>query len=504
MKAKMHNKKRNVITALISQVVTTACGVVIPHVMISAFGSVIYGLTTSIAQFLSYITLLEGGITSVARAELYGALTAQNDWEISKVYHAIKRFFAMVGVAFLAYTLIISLAYYDMAQVTNVGRTYVFFLVWIISAGTLAKYLGGLSNLTLIVADQKQYIMNAIVTVVTVANAILVVILARSQCDVLVVKIGSSLVFVAQPICYGIYVKRHYNLQTVGKNRSKLQQKWTGMAQHAAYFIHRNVDVVVLTLFANLRYVAVYSVYRLVISSIRNITASFSSGMEAACGEMIAKKEQTLLQRLFFKYKHILSFMSIVLFGTTAMLIVPFVRLYTQGVTDADYIQPVFAMVLLFAEAIDCFMQPCWSLPVSANKIKQTRWGSYGEAIINVTLSLILVWWNPLVGIALATLIATVFKAAFYMVYAGKKILCIRLWQLLKNCMLTIGMIGLCALAGVFVVGRVPMESYVMWILWGVGTVGAVSVITAAVYYVVYPTEFKEMLISILHQFKHR
>ena len=172
MVEKTHNKKRNIVTTLISQLVTTACGVVIPHVLISAFGSVVYGLTTSIAQFLSYITLLEGGITSVARAELYGALTAQNDWEISKVYHAIKRFFAMVGVAFLAYTLIISLAYYDMAQVTNVGRTYVFFLVWIISAGTLAKYLGGLSDFTLLVADQKQYVANVIVATATVANAI--------------------------------------------------------------------------------------------------------------------------------------------------------------------------------------------------------------------------------------------------------------------------------------------------------------------------------------------
>ena len=160
----MHKAKRNIVTTLFSQLVSTVCGMVIPGMLISAFGSAMYGLTTSIAQFLAYISLLEGGIARVARAELYAPLAQNNDYEISRVYHAIKRFFASVGVVFLIYTLVLSVAYYDIAQVTEVGRTYIFFLVWIISAGTIAKYLGGISNLTLINADQKQYVGNIIVT----------------------------------------------------------------------------------------------------------------------------------------------------------------------------------------------------------------------------------------------------------------------------------------------------------------------------------------------------
>ena len=500
----MHNRKRNIITTLISQFVTTACGVMIPYVMISYFGSATYGLTTSIAQFLSYITLLEGGITSVARAELYSPLATKDNMQISKVYHAIKRFFSLVGIAFLAYTLAISLVYYDIAHVADVSRTYIFFLVWIISLNTIAKYLVGLSDLTLLVADQKQYVMNVIVTTATISNALMVVLLAKFGCDLLAVKIGSSLVFVAQPIGYAIYVRKHYKLPPVGKNRSKLQQKWTGMGQHFAYFIHRNTDVVILTLFADLRYVAVYSVYRLVISSIRNIAGSFSSGMEAALGEMIAKKEKKSLYDAFFKYKHLLSFMTIVLFGTTAVLIVPFVKLYTQGIHDVNYIQPAFAVVLLFAEAIDCFMCPCISLPISANKLKETRWGSYGEAIINIVLSLILVRWKSLLGIALATLIATVFKALFYMIYSAKNILQIKLGEVLKNFLLTNGLIFLFAAAGYFLMAENLISNYVQWALCGCGVVGVVCVVTAVVYYLAYPAAFKEILISLLHKIKRR
>lgn len=500
----MHKAKRNIATTLISQLVSTVCGMVIPGTLISVFGSVMYGIVTSITQFLSYISLLEGGIARVARAELYGPLAKKDNYEISRVYYAIGRFFMFVGVAFMIYTLFLSVGYYDLANVTETGRGYIFILVWIISAGTLAKYMGGLTNLTLINADQRQYVGNLIVTTATIFNALLVVVLSKAGADLLVVKTVSCAVYVAQPIGYAIYVKKHYDLRPVGKNRSKLKQKWTGMGQHVAYFLHTNTDIVILTLFAGFQYVAVYAVYRLVISSVRKIVQSFTSGMEAAFGEMIAKKEQRMLQNVFFKYKHLLSTTSVVLFGSTGILIVPFVLLYTAGVTDANYFQPTFAVLLLLAEAVDCFMHPCCSLPISANKLKETSWGSYGEAVINISLSLVLVHWNPLIGVALATLLATVFKSGFYLTYACKNILKIRISELLKNCLITVCLIGLFAFVGASLMTKVYMESYFIWILWGFGTAFITLLVTIAVYAVFYPTVLKNAVATVSKKLLHR
>lgn len=498
----MHKTKRNISTMLISQLVATACGVVIPRVFISTFGSAVYGLTSSIAQFLSYITMLEAGIGRVARAEMYGPLARKDYVEVSRVYHAIKRFFSIIGIVFIGYTLVLSVSYYDIADVQDYSRINTFLLVWIISAGTLAKYMGGLSCLTLINADQRQYVGNLIITASTIINAVSVVLLAKLGCDMVIIKLGSSIIYVAQPICYWIYVRKHYQLPPVGKNVSKLKQKWTGLGQHIAYFLHDNTDIVILTLFADLKLVAVYSVYRLVITSVRKIASSFTSGMEAAFGELIAKDETSVLQRVFIKNKYMMSFTSVLLFGTTAVLVVPFVRLYTQGVTDANYIQPAFAVILLFAEAIDCFMHPCASIAVSANKLKETRWGSYGEAIINIVLSFILIWWNPLLGVALATLIATVFKGLFYMIYAAKNILHISVVEPMKFFVLTNGLILLFALFGFIVLHNCTISNYIQWIIWGCGTFGTICIVTTLAFFAIYPDEQKNMLQAIVKKCK--
>lgn len=72
--------KLNIVMSLMTQIVAMLCGFVIPQLMISAFGSEAYGATSSITQFLAYITLLEGGIGGVARAALYKPL-ADHDTE---------------------------------------------------------------------------------------------------------------------------------------------------------------------------------------------------------------------------------------------------------------------------------------------------------------------------------------------------------------------------------------------------------------------------------------
>ena len=150
------------------------------------------------------------------------------------------------------------------------------------------------------------------------------------------------------------------------------------------------------------------------------------------------------------------------LFSCTGALIVPFVRLYTKGITDADYIQPVFALVLLMAEAVNCMMLPCSGLPAAANRFRQTRWGAYGEAAINIILSCALIHWRPLIGVALGTLTATVFRSVYYMAYSGRHIL-----------------LGVLAAAGCRLLQGIAIDNYFQWVLWGLATLSAVGAPTA-------------------------
>ncbi|MBQ9082052.1 MAG: sugar isomerase [Clostridia bacterium] len=496
--AKMHKSKLNVLTTLMKQIVATLCGILLPRVLIGAFGSVVYGATTSIAQFLSYISLLEGGIGRVARGALYGPLANGDKTQVSRIHQAIRRFFLKIAGLFLIYTLVIAVFYHDIAEVTVFERPFTFGLVIAISLSTMANYLGGIADLTLMNADQKQYLTNAVMMITNVLNMLLVVVLVWMDANILVVKLASALVFVTRRVFYTGYVRKHYRLPKVSADGCQLEQKWTGMGQHIAYFLHTNTDIILLTLFADLKLVAVYAVYHLVIRSIWDISSSFAGGMEAAFGELIAKQQTEALNRSYRKYGTMLTLVAMVLFGCTGVLIIPFIRLYMAGVTDANYIQPVFALLLLLSEAINCLVLPYTTLPISANQLKQTRWGSYGEAILNVGLSLILIQWNPLIGVALGTLMATLFKALFYMNYTVKHILKCRLLPVLGRFLGAAGVLMAVSGGGMTLLWNVPMDNFFVWVLWAVVVFAAVAAVVLLFALVTHPKELKAMLKSPL------
>ena len=486
MDKRMQRAKINALTTLLGQIITTAVGVVIPWIMIAHFGSEAYGATTSIASFLAYISLFEGGIGRVARGALYKPLAMGDEEQISEIYLAVKRFFSIIGVAFVGYTVVLAFLYYDVADVTVFDRKYVFALVLAIALSKFAEYMWGISNVTLLNAHQKQYVVNAVTILSNIINLVAIIILVTAGSDILWVKLASSFVFLLKPIVFSIYVKRNYNIRKT-ETRAVLKNKSTGIAQHVAYVVQNSTDVLILTVCSDLKYVAVYSVYHLITFSLRSIVTSFTGGMEAVFGDMIANGEHEQLKAIYKKYKLQLTVLVIAFFGAAATLILPFVALYTRGTTDADYIQPLFALIMVIAEAINCLIWPCFNLTIAGNKLKESRMGAYGETAVNVAVSMALVFWNPLLGVAIGTLAAAIYKYVFYMLFSGKRVLKIGSGRLVFNSAVVIGVLLIASVVGMSVIQSFDLHSYFLWIIAGIITFVALGAIGIFIGLLLYP-----------------
>lgn len=494
--------KATTVTTLIYQLVTIVSGIAVPKVLISHYGSDIYGAATSIAQFLSYISLAEGGIGGVARAELYTPLANHDNSMVSKIYNAVKRYYKIIGGAFLLYMLVLACSYGTIAEVDFLTKDYVFFLVLVIGVSTCAQYLFGIANLNLMNAAQRRYVSNIVVTITTLLNAAFVIVLATLDVDFLVVKLCTSCIFLLNPLVYYIYVKKNFRIsKKIRDDKGVLKQKWTGIGQNIAYFLHTHTDVVVLTLFADLISVAVYSVYNLVVSSLRSIVTALTSGMEAIVGDMIAKNEKKTLNRTYRNYEIMVSAATVILFSVGAILIVPFVKLYTEGVTDADYIQPAFAVTILAAEAVNCMFLPYSLIPVAANHIAQTKKGAYGEALINMGLSCILVYWNPLLGVAIGTLLSVCYKNIYYFIYVSKHILDTPLSHAKHYLFSFVAMAAMVA-CGLLVIDQIALSSFAQWILAALAVSAAVSILTVTLFLTIYKKDFADILQGICNKLR--
>lgn len=469
----------NILFTTLSQLATIASGLIVPRILLSTFGSEANGLVSSITQFLNYIALVEGGIGGVVLASLYGPLAKHDNEKLSRVLKASNKFFNQISIIFLIYTIVLGCVYPFLIQ-SSFSWFYILSLTIILAVSSFVQYCFSINYKLLLQADHNMYIVQLVQITITVSNLIAVFVTVKLFPQLHIVKLASALLFVIQPIVYSRYVKKHYQIsKDVEPDEQALSQRWSCFGQNLAYFIHCNTDVIVLSIFTDLKLVSVYAVYFLIVDHLQRFFKSFSHAFTPMLGKAISINETEKANKYLDFYEFVVFNVATVVFGCCMYLLPGFVMLYTHGVTDADYFRPVFSAIIIMAEYIYCVRDPYDAAIYAAGKFKETAVSAYIEAGINIMLSVTLVNWLGLEGIAIGTFTGMTFRMIYMIVYLSKNVV-YRSWlKPLKRLLIS----GPAMLIAFFVMRFADVTGSGTWILWfknaflSVAVFGAVTLI---------------------------
>lgn len=446
----MKNKKTNisllnVISSVLLQIVTIISGFIIPRIILTVFGSEVNGLVSSLNQFLNYISLFEGGLGGVVLASLYKPLYDKNNKKINSIVNTTKKFYKKISIVFIIYTLLIAVIY-PLIVKTSFSYEYVFSLTIILSLTTFIQYNFSLSLKLLLQADKKVYIVSFTQVVLTIINIVSFYVFSKVFPNIHTLKLISALIFLLQPFIYNKYVNKYYNInKNIIEETDFTKSRWDGLAINIAAFIHNNTDIAILTLFTNLKMVSVYSIYFLVITGLKKVITSISAGITPSLGHLYAKGNIKELNNKFELYEFIIFFITYFIFTIGGLLITNFVLIYTNNITDINYNQPIFGVLLIISEMIFCLRDPYVSMAYSANKFKEIKTTAYIEAILNIIISIALVSKFGLIGVAIGTIISMAYRTIFQVIYLKKNILKRNVSKFIKKfCLFTlISIIGI-------------------------------------------------------------
>jgi len=413
----------NTIFGLLYELVAIVCGLILPRLILATFGSSYNGLTSSISQFISIIALLKAGIGGVSRAALYKPLAEKDTETMSQIVVATEKYLRKVAMIFLIFIFVLA-AIYPLFISNEFSWGFASSLVLIISITTFGQYYFGLTYQNFLMADQKQYIVSIVEIVTLIVNTIVATVLIRLGAGIHLVKLGSAMVFILQPIILRTYTIKKYNINLQAEpHEGLLKQKWDAIGHAIANFINSNTDIMVLTVFTALTEVSVYTVYNYVIANLRKVINTFVTGFGAAFGDMYARNQTELMNENLGIYEVIVFSLTSIAFSVTAVLICPFAVIYTHGVKDVQYYRPLFAGIMTMAGAFMCYRIPYQTIIYSIGHYKQTRNGAFAEAIINITVSVVCVIKLGLVGVAIGTLVASAFRSFQYAFYLSQNVL---------------------------------------------------------------------------------
>lgn len=412
----------NSAVTLIMQIVTMICGLILPRLILVSYGSDVNGLVNSITQFLSFITLLDGGVGAVIRAAYYKPMATHDDDAISGVFAASNKFYRQIAKIFVVYIGVLTIIFPFIADI-QFDFLYTSSLVIIISLSIFMQYYWGCTLKLLVFSDQKGYLHSITQILTTIINTILSVILINHGAGIHVVKLVAAIAYIIQPLLLSYYIKRNYNINYQAKPATEaISQRWNALARHVAFYIHSNTDIAILTLFTNFGIVSIYSVYKIVVNGLTNLVSGIIGNTEATFGNLLASEEKYKFETEFKSIDILTKLISTICFTTCSIMLCKFVAIYTSGVNDIDYQRPFFAILLCASEWIYCIGLNYNNVIISVGHFKQTTKFAITEALINVILSVILVCVFGLEGVVAATCIAMIYKMICNIWYMNKNV----------------------------------------------------------------------------------
>lgn len=417
------NSKRginNIIYGVLSQAVSMGLSLIIPRLVLVNLGSEANGLLHSISTVFTYLTLLEAGVGKATTQALYKPLSSNDKDGINAIMSATNRFYKKTGFVYTAAVVVFAFIYTLFIK-TSLSPVTVFSVIAITGGTSILSYFVQGKYTVFMGAEGRSYVLTNFSTVsniLTSAGKILLLLYGFG-----VVELQSMYLFVSvlQMLFVVYYIRRNYSWLNV-----KVEPDYNAISKKGFVLFHQitgmifdNTDVLLLTVMTDLKTVSVYSMYTTFYTVIKNLLNTISYSFSYALGQVFHSDKEKFkkLHDVYELYNMSLTFSLICILN---IFILPFMKIYTGGVTDINYIDkyiPVlFTAVYLLSNA-----RASSGLVIDfAQHFKETRGRAVLESAINIIFSIVGIIFFGIYGALIGTIAALLYRANDMIIYANR------------------------------------------------------------------------------------
>ena len=460
----------NLSSSLISQFVILIFGFIVPKIMLTSYGSDVNGLTSSVTQIFSYVALLESGIGLAAKNALYKPIHDKNENEINKILYAAKNYYRKITYFYILIVLIISFLA-PLVLKTEVDYWTIFFLI---------IFEGLTSAITFYFVDYyicylsvvgKNYVINSVDLISRTLCYVVKILLALAGINIALIQVGFFIISILKVIIYKIYMKKKYpqlNLKKIeNQEEYKLPQRRAFIATEIAWTIFSSTDMIILSIFVDTKISSVYAVYNMIFVALNSIINSIYNAVFYNLGNIYYKDLEKYKKVHNIFTSAILSICTI-LMCVSMWLTLPFIKLYTAGINDVNYIYIYLPTLFGAIQMLSWSRYVSGNLTSVAGYAKQVGIISIIEASMNIILSLILVQFIGLYGVLISTVISLPLKV-IYTNYLSEKIILKR--SSIKNNLIILTNYFIFAITCILSIKmeiNININNYLMFIVYGV------------------------------------
>lgn len=417
---------KNIVISLVLELVTALSGMILPRFFTVSYGSAVNGLVSSISQFITYMSLVEAGVSAAGIVELYKPLADSDYKSINGILSAVKQFYYKSGVIFLVLDLFLIIGYPYIVNNEIGDKNFIRMMIIVLSLNGIIDYFFLGKYRVLLMADQRNYIISLAQILGTCAIMIVSIVLIEERVSPLIVKSVVPMIYILRTLFVSLYARYHYRYLdfSAKANKNAFKQKSSALVHQIVGMICNNTDVVLLTVMVSkeaLVQVSVYTIYNYVSYAITSLFTSISTSIRASFGQVLAENNNNVLRESYslFEFGYYILLFSI--YTCMAILMYPFITLYSQDFADPyNYINWKYVVIFTICGIIQNIRIPGSTIQVAAGHFKQTQNAAIIEAVINFGISIMLVKHWGILGVLLGTCASYLYRTMYILIYHEK------------------------------------------------------------------------------------
>lgn len=479
-----------------SQLITIVLGFFIPRLIMVNYGSEANGLIASIVQIISYLALLEAGVGAASLQALYKPIAHNDKGHINSILAATSSYYKKTGIYYFFAVLLIAIIYPLIIQSEISPLSIMAIILFTGMGGAINYYFQGKFRI-LLIAEGKSYIETSIVTIANVLNNVVRIILLMQGVNIIAVQASFFVLTLLQIVVFYVYIKKNYKWIDLNlkPDFEAIGQKNSVLVHEISYLVFRNTDVLILTLFTNLKIVSIYVMYNMVYTIVDNVVQMVNGSVKAALGQSYHESREKFL-KLHDAFEVYFMGLIFAILTVAYILTLPFMRLYTAGVTDVNYIHFWLPVLFVAVKLLTNVRTSSNNVITIAGHFQKTQNRSILESVINLSASVIFVLFLGIYGVLMGTIAALLYRSIDIVIYANKVLLNRSPWVTFKRWLTNVAVF-------LFIVAvtstlNLSLDSYLSIILWGI----ILGVIILPLYYTVSSLMERSVFLYALEHFK--
>lgn len=402
---------KNSTIGLLGQIISLILQIISRRYFIQFIGEEILGLNNTFSSILSTLSLAELGFQSAISYNLYRPLADKNTERINELVNVYKLVYNSIGVFFIVASFAMLPVLPFLTKNVEINRdVYLFFLIQA-AASTCTYFLA--YKRTVLYADQKEYVYKMVYLVMNIvfkSAQIFVIVRFHSYYVYITLQVVQEYVsnFIVHRVCckkYPYLKKTKFSKECAKKVFADAKEIFAG--RFAGYMYACTDNLIVSKVLGTVQ-VAFLGNYTTITNNMRLLINSIMSPLIPIVGNYLAENGSVEQQERKLRiYSHLRFLVALALAVPALVLIDDFIAMWV----GTRFVLSASIKILLMADLYLYLIQgACNDYVIGMGLFKKDKYVTIIGVILNLSVSLLLVWKWGIAGILFGTVFSQIFN----------------------------------------------------------------------------------------------